>query len=121
MVRLGGFDTLGWVLLGQLTVSPAYAAGGEMPALVSVIPLAVLFLTGWALSTVAPKRLVLFVAAFWIAALAFMIVEYGVAGAWDRSVKFAVLMLVLTLPFAAGCVLGPVARKRFSGIGTRHG
>jgi hypothetical protein len=107
--------------VGQLISGPAYAAGDGMPAIAGVIQLAILCLAGWALGAVALKRLALLVGAFWAAALALMIAAYGLGGAWDRSVMFAVLLLGFSLPFVGGCLLRRVARKHFSGVGTRHG
>ncbi|CAN7457821.1 hypothetical protein LJR090_003738 [Bosea sp. LjRoot90] len=111
----------GCILVGALTCGPAYAAGGEMPSLFGFLTLGILLVVGFALYAVPPKYTVMLVAALWIGGLALAGTQYGISGTALRATKFGLLMACLTLPIAAGWLLGHVARKRFSQIGTRHG
>jgi len=112
---------VGFALVGVLICTPAYAAGGETPSLFGLLVLGVPGAIGFALRSLPAKSLAMIVAVIWVCGLVLAIGSYGAAGVADRSSKFALLMLCLTLPLPAGWLLGRAARKRLSGIGMRHG
>ncbi|PZU92765.1 MAG: hypothetical protein DI527_08855 [Chelatococcus sp.] len=106
---------------GMLICTPAFAAGGEMPSLFAFIVIGAFVVLGAALCAVPVKFMALFMIAVWLGGFVLAINNYGSAGLADRSAKFAMVMLSMTLPIVAGWLLGHAARKRLSGIGTRHG
>ncbi len=92
-----------------------------MPSLFGFLALGFLLVVGFALYAVSPKYMVMLAVALWIGGLALAAAQYGLSGTALRATKIGLLMTCLTLPIAGGWLLGYVARKRFSQIGTRHG